>query len=125
MKKGLVMGVSITMILVLAGCSTMMTVNATDQHGMPVHGANVIVDGEHIGQTPTASTRVSNFIGGSTSITVSADGYLPRTIEAAREAKAGPIIGGFFIWPIWLWTWGPRPQQNVVLTPVPLRPAAE
>jgi len=109
------------MIFVLAGCSTMMTVNAVDQQGMPVQGANVMVDGEHIGQTPEATISVSNFVGRTPLISVTAEGFVPRSVEAVRELKVGPLIGGTIVWPLWLWMWGPRSQQNVVL--IPLMPA--
>jgi len=117
MKRAFFTAISITMIVILSGCSTTMMVTATDQQGRPIPGANVVVDGQHIGQTPGASTSVSNFIG-TTQITVTADGYFPRNFVATREFKVAPFIGGLFLWPMWLWTWGPRAEQHVILTPM-------
>ena len=110
--------IGILMILVLfSGCSTLMTVNAVDPVGIPIHQATVLVDGENIGQTPYASTRVSNALWVNPEITVTAEGYHTRKVEAVRELKVAPLIGGLFLWPVILWVWGPRATQNVVLTP--------
>ena len=112
-------GVAILVILVFfAGCSTMMHVNAVDQHGMPVQAATVLVDNAHIGITPHASTQVSNFIASEPRISVSAEGFHPTTVAAQREVKVGALVVGIFLWPTLLWVWGPRAQQNVMLTPV-------
>ena len=118
-KKWFSRTISILIILAFfSGCTTMMTVNAVDQMGLPIDNATVLVDSENIGQTPDASVRVSNFVGGNTTIRVIAEGFHPRTTEANREFKVGPFIGGLFIWPVLLWVWGPRSVKNVMLTPV-------
>jgi len=123
MKRLFFTAIGITMILVLIGCSTMMTVNATDAHGTPIVGAHVIVDGQHIGQTPGASTSVSNGLWSTTRISVTADGYHPQNFTARRELKVGPLIGGLFVWPFLLWVWGPSSEQHTVLTPLAPTPA--
>ena len=119
MKKDvLIRMISVLLIMFFfAGCSTMMTVNVVDQMGVPINGAVVLVDNERIGQTPDASTSVSNFIGNTTNIRVVADGYHPRTVEADKELKVGTLVGGLVAWPFLLWTYGPRATQTVVLTP--------
>ena len=110
--------ISVLMILIFfSACSTMMTVNAIDPVGRPIHDATVLVDGQFIGLTPDTSIRVSNFIATSTDIRIIAEGYHPRTAEPVRELKVGAFIAGIFIWPVLLWVWGPRAQQNIFLTP--------
>ena len=110
--------IGILMILVFfTGCATTMIVNAVDPHGRPVNQAVVLVNGENIGTTPDATTEISNFILSNNEIRVTAPGYLPRTVQPVNEVKVGPLIGGFFCFIPWLWVWGPRPHQNVVLTP--------
>jgi len=100
-------------------CTTMMTVNAVDPNGRPIKSATVIVDGENIGKTPEASKSVTNFIGETPSIRVTAEGYQTRTVEATKELKIGPLIGGFFTGAVlFLWVWGPKAEQNVILTPI-------
>ena len=119
-KEVLIRTIGILLIVVFfAGCSTMMTVNAVDPFGMPIENATVMVDNERIGQTPDANTRVSNFIGTSTNIRVMAEGYYPRTTEPEREFKVGSFIGGLIMWPLLLWTYGPRATQTIMLSPQP------
>jgi len=118
LRNWLSKGIGVLLILVfVVGCSTTMNVNVFDPTGRPIDGATVSVDGGPIGQTPDASTRVSNFVGNTPSIRVTADGYLPRTVDAEKEFKVGAFIGGIFVWPVLLWVWGPRAQQNIILTP--------
>jgi hypothetical protein len=122
MIKGiLVKGISFLMILVLfGGCvsTTMMRVNAVETTGKPVDNAIVLVNGENIGKTPNARTRVSNFVGAETEITVSKDGYYPARKDAVREVKAANVVFGILLNMFaFLWISGPKAQQNIVLTP--------
>jgi hypothetical protein len=111
-------GTVILLVLIfIGGCSTMMTVSAIDTYGRPINDAVVLVDGENIGQTPNASTRVSNFAANDYSIRVVAEGYQPRTTQARKELKTGSFVAGIFLfWP-WLWAYGPKAEQNIILTP--------
>ncbi|MCL2070081.1 MAG: PEGA domain-containing protein [Treponema sp.] len=108
---------ALMIVVFFSACTTMMTVNAVDPTGSQINGATVLVDGENIGQTPAATTTVSNFVGSTTELRVTANGYHPRTLEASREVKMMPLVVGIFVWPLLLWVWGPTGQQNVVLTP--------
>jgi hypothetical protein len=118
-KRGFVKAIGAVMILVLFNsCTTMMRVNVIERTGKPVDNATVLVNDENIGQTPNARTKVSNFVGYDTRITVLKDGYYPARKEADKEIKAGPVIvGWFFLWPVLLWAYGPKAQQSVFLTP--------
>jgi uncharacterized membrane protein len=120
-KRLLIKVTSFLMILVLfSGCvsTTMMRVNAVEPNGKPVDNATVLVNGENIGQTPNASTKVSNFVGSDTEITVSKDGYYTARTEAVEEVKAANVILGISLNIFaFLWVSGPKAQQNVVLTP--------
>jgi hypothetical protein len=107
------------MSLLLAGCAmtTQMDVNVTDYRGNPIDGATVLVDGQNIGQSPNASIRVSNQIGSLPVIRVWKDGYNPAQMEAAAEVKVPSAIGGIFLLVPFIWVYGPRANQHVVLTP--------
>ena len=112
--------IGILLILVLSSsCSTTMNVNAVDPLGIQVIGATVLVDGENIGQTPNAGTKVSNFAGSIPEIRIIAGGFRTHTTEPDREIKVGTFIVGLIppFWPLLLWAWGPRKQQYVILTP--------
>jgi len=113
--------ISIFMILVLFGScvsSTMMTVYATEPNGRPVNDATVLVNGENIGQTPSASAKVSNFVGSDTQITVSKEGYYTVKTEAVKEVKAANVVIGLLLNIFaFLWVSDPKAQQNVVISP--------
>jgi hypothetical protein len=122
MVKGLLIkAIGIVMILVLfSGCvsTTMMRVNAIEPTGKPVDNATVLVNGENIGQTPNASSKVSNFVGADTEITVSKDGYYTARTDAVKEVKAANVVLGILLNIFaFLWVSGPKAHQNVVLTP--------
>jgi hypothetical protein len=117
----MIKGIWFLMLLVLlSGCvsTTMMRVNTLEPTGKLVVNATVLVNGENIGQTPNASTKVSNFVGTDTEITVLKDGYYTANTEAVKEIKETNLILGIFL-NIWafLWISGPKAQQNVILIP--------
>jgi hypothetical protein len=109
------------MILTLfGGCisTTKVTINAVDLNGKPVDGANVMINGKNIGLTPNASTKTSNFMGTDVEITVSKAGYYTARTEANKDLVVGNVILGFCINPFaLLWVFGPKKNQNVVITP--------
>jgi hypothetical protein len=125
MAKGVfVRAVSVLLILVfLSGCasSTKMTISAIEPNGKLVDDATVIVDGEIIGQTPNASRRISNFAGTKTEIIVLKDGYDTVRTEPIKEVKATNVVLGIVLLNFfaWMWVYGPKQQQNIILTPVP------
>lgn len=109
--------ISILLVLVFSGCSTMMTVQAIDADGRPINEATVSVNSKVVGQTPNASTSVSNFVGSTPSIQVQASGYQTNTTKPDKEIKVGSLVGGLFLWPLFLWCYGPKAIQNVTLAP--------
>jgi len=121
MKGLFVKAISVLLILVfMGGCavSTKMTVNTITSDGKPITDAVVMVDGINIGQTPNASKRVSNFVGTTPEIMVSKDGFETVKTEAVKEVKATNVVLGIMLnFFSWLWVYGPKPQQNIVLTP--------
>ena len=102
---------------VLASCtmSTSMNVYVTDYKGRPLKGATVLVDGENIGQSPNASTRVSNLVGDLPMIKVWKDGYIPVQTQAVGETKPASVIGGLLIFIPFLWAYGPKSHQHITL----------
>ena len=117
-KDGWLKATSALMVVVLFnGCTTMMRVNAVDPNGEQIYDARVLIDGEYIGETPDATTQVSNFVGESPEIKVIKNGYNSRSIEPNKELKVPALIAGIFVWVPLLWVWGPKAQQTVVLTP--------
>jgi uncharacterized membrane protein len=122
LKSFFVKATGILMIVVCIGScasTTTMRVNAIDPDGRPVDNAVVLVNGENIGQTPNAITKISNFAGTETEITVSKEGYYATRTEAAYKVKPKNIVLGALLNVFaFLWVVGPRTQQNVVLTPV-------
>jgi len=67
-------------------------------------GAKVYIDGSVSGTTPHTHTD-RKLIFSNTSVVLEKEGYkkLSTTITRSEKPNVGAIIGGFFIWPIWLW----------------------
>ena len=112
---------SIIMVLIfINSCvtSTMVTVRANEPNGKPVDDATVSVNGEIIGQTPNARIKVSNFVGSNPQLTVSKEGYDTVRSEVVKEVKSKNVVFGLLLNVFaWLWVYGPRPNQEIVITP--------
>ncbi len=50
-------------------------------------------------------------------IVVEKDGYQTYRGRLKKEVKIGTFIGGFFLFPFWLWVYGPESYQNIYLEP--------
>lgn len=79
-------------------------------------GAKVYVDGATVGTTPHTHSD-KKIIFSSTSVVLEKEGYEPlaTTITRDEEPNVGAIIGGFFIWPIWLWALDYKPMRTYEL----------
>jgi hypothetical protein len=114
---------SVLMILVLFnGCvmSTKMTVTATDPKGTPIANANVFVNGQSVGYTGSR-IKVSNFVGAKSDITVTKEGYNTARIQPVKQVKVANVLCGILLLNVfaWLWVYGPKAEQHVVLSPEP------
>ena len=92
--------VMIAVIVAVVGCSTLVRIETEPAN------ADVYVNDVKIGKSPVEQ-EYSNFVGNEYYVRIEKDGY--RTIRAKldKEFKVGAFVGGLFIWPIWLWVWGP------------------
>ena len=97
-------GVILLVIAAVVGCSTLVRIETEPS------GADVYVNDVKIGKSPVEQ-EYSNFVGNEYYVRIEKAGY--RTIRAKmdKEFKVGAFIGGLFIWPIWLWVWGPSEIQ--------------
>ncbi len=117
MKKTIVVARALALILatsiLLSSC-----VSTTLIQSVPP-GASVKIDGETKGTTPYAYSD-SKIVFSNTSVVLEKEGYHPFSIIIQRneEPNVGAIIGGFFIWPIWLWALDYKPMRTYELAPV-------
>lgn len=81
-------------------------------------GAKVYIDGSVSGTTPYAHTD-KKIIFSNTSVILEKEGYesFATTIKRNEEPNIGAIIGGFFIWPIWLWALDYKASRTFELKP--------
>lgn len=81
-------------------------------------GAKVYIDGATVGTTPHPHTD-KKIIFSSTSVILEKEGYesFAATIQRSEEPNVGAIIGGFFIWPIWLWALDYKAMRTYELWP--------
>lgn len=82
-------------------------------------GAKVYIDGEPTGVTPYwhSDTKITGSI---TNVDLVKEGYEPLYTSFSRteQVNVGAIIGGFLVWPIFLWTMEYKPTHNYELTPL-------
>jgi hypothetical protein len=80
--------------------------------------ARVTIDGERVGTTPYTHTD-TKIIFSNTTIVLEKEGYEPfaTTITRNEEPNVGAIIGGIFIWPIWLWALDYKASRTYELRP--------
>ena len=114
--KGVFMNKSVIGLIVLVSfittsCATMVRIDSN------VKDASVSINHEKIGQTP-ATTKLSDFVFNSYTVSVEKEGYLPYVGPIKKEVKIVPVL---FCWvylvPL-LWSYGPKPSQYFELSPV-------
>ena len=101
-------------LAVVIGLSAMILSCSTTTHFNSTTPVDVYVDGEYIGRTPNASVSLSDAVWGNPSCYAIDEAGNTYSYNIQREVKVGAVIGGFFLWPIWLWTYGPKPEQMIV-----------
>lgn len=99
-------------LLFTTSCTAMISVNSNPT------GADVYVTdypplvseppGAYLarGQTPM-TTVVDYFAWSDFYVWVGAPGYDPYVAEIPGQVKPGPLVGGCFFWPAWIWAYGP------------------
>lgn len=113
-KRNLTILISALLIFSALGCvsSTNVTFDSTN-----TENAEVYVDGELIGSTP-ATAKLSNAIWEDPTITIKKDGYKTLNTSLQKEVKTPNIVLGILLnWPAFLWCYGPKQNQNFILTP--------
>ena len=90
-------------VFVFAGCATVTTIR-TDPPG-----AKVYINEQPRGLTPYVE-ELSNFVFTTYNVRITLDGYDDFYGRLLKEAKVGAIVGGFIIFPAWLWAAGPQPN---------------
>ena len=120
--------VCVIMILVLFGScatSTMVKIYTTEENGKPINDATVTLNGQVVGQTPNAQMRISNFAGTNPQFTIYKEGYNVVRKELVKEVKPRNVIFGLLMNVFaWLWVYGPKPYQEIIMTPETVEEAA-
>ncbi len=113
LKRNLTILIAGLLLFTTVGCvsSTKVTFN-TD-----TPDAEVYVDGELIGKTPVTA-KLSNAVWEDPTITIKKEGYKTINSNVQKEVKAANIIFGICLnAPAFLWCYGPKANQNFMLTP--------
>jgi PEGA domain/Caspase domain len=96
--------------IALSACSTYVFVTSDPS------GAEVEINGQTMGQTPV-DVALSDFDLNIYHLTLSKPGYRDKKVTLQKELKAAPFIGGFVLWPFWLWCYGPMDTYSYKLEP--------
>ncbi len=104
--------------ILLASCSTSVYISSEPA------GADVEINGQTMGRTPV-TISLSDFDLSFYRLTLSKTGYRDKTVALQKELKPGAFIGGFIVWPFWLWCYGPMDTYRYRLEPSDIvRPVA-
>lgn len=99
-------------MLMISSCSTMVRIDTPD-----VAGAEIKLNNEPLGAGPI-NRSLSDGVWETYNVEVTKDGYKPYYGELKKEIKVDTLIGGIFVWPLWLWVYGPEEVQNIYLEPI-------
>jgi len=103
----------LALLIFLTSCSstTLITSNPS--------GARVNINGENVGTTPYSNTD-TKIVGSCNQLRLEKDGFKPFMTTFCRneQVSVGAIIGGLFIWPIFLWVMEYKPGRNYELEPL-------
>jgi hypothetical protein len=110
LERGRPSAIAFVMSILLVGCSTSVLITSDPS------GADVDINGQSYGQTPAEMT-LSDFDLNVYHLTITKLGFRDKTATLQNELKAGPFLGGFVIWPFWLWCYGPQESYNFKLEP--------
>jgi hypothetical protein len=102
-----------TALLFTVGCASTTMIRSEPGE------ANVYIDGSKVGQTPYLYSD-TKIVGSVTNIRLSKEGYqdFETFMKRDEEFQVGPCIGGAFVWPVWLWVLGYKPERTYELTPL-------
>ena len=113
--------VAISICAVCTSCVTSTRVRISSD----IEGAEVYIDGEKVGTTPT-QVKLSNAVWSSPDVILKKDGYKDLYTELKKEVKAVNLVFGILLWtPSLLWCYGPKQNQNYFLTPATASPVNE
>lgn len=103
----------IAVLIILSGCASSTMIKSVPSE------ADVYINGELVGKTPYlyTDTKVSF---SPVMVDIVKEGYEPiyTSFRRDEEFNPGTFVGGFFIWPIWLWTLDYKSARTYNLTPM-------
>ncbi|AEE17597.1 PEGA domain-containing protein [Treponema brennaborense] len=115
MKSKVFVSVAAVVTAVLLGTGCVSGTNVRFVSDVP--GAQVYVDGELVGTTPTA-VKLSNAVWESPDVLIVKEGYKDTYTELKKEVKPVNLVCGLLLWwPSLLYVYGPKQNQSYVLTP--------
>src|SRR5690606_2421890 len=92
----------------VGACSTTVHVKTDPQ------GVDAYYRGHSLGKTPV-TFEASDALWEAHFVTFKKDRRTLRTVQLRKEFKTGAIVGGFCLWPVWGWSYGPAGQHNIDL----------
>jgi len=116
MKKNLILKSTIvlfTAIVFMSSCASSTMISSIPS------GAKVYINGESVGTTPYLHTD-TKVVGSLINVDLIKEGYEPiyASFTRTEQINTGALVGGFFIWPIWLWTMDYKPTHNYEMVPI-------
>lgn len=100
-------------LVFLSGCASSTLITSDPS------GAKLYVDGRHVGSTPFMYSD-TKIVGSKTTLRIEKDGFEPLNTFFTRteEVDVGAVVGGIFVWPVFLWTMKYYPEHYYELYPL-------
>ncbi|MBR4986285.1 MAG: hypothetical protein IKY83_11180 [Proteobacteria bacterium] len=105
-SKAAKLAVLFSLFTFFTACSTAVTFTSNRPQEVKVNGMRV-------GTTPTTVSLSDAVWEDYNVVYTDLETGEETHFQATKEVKVGAVIGGIFLWPIFLWCYGPRAQQNV------------
>jgi hypothetical protein len=100
-------------MIFLSGCASSTLITSDPS------GAKLFIDGRHVGATPFIYSD-TKIVGSKTTVRLEKEGYEPLNTFFTRteEVDVGAVVGGIFVWPVFLWTMKYYPDHYYELYPL-------
>ncbi len=117
MKK--IKSYSVVLLFIIALGTFFSSCTSTTMITSQPPGAKVFLNNSYVGKTPYSMTD-NKLATSCTSISLRKNGYKPLQAMICKDEKinVGAAVGGFFVWPIWLWIYDYYPEHKYILQPL-------
>ena len=97
----------------LISCASTTTIQAVDSDSSIDQDVKIYMDGSYRGKGEVLYSD-TKIIGSTTQVNLKKSNCRTTThiLQRSEQVNVGVLIGGFFLWPLWLWVMGYNPLHS-------------